>query len=99
MLEPALAETVAATCITVIREAMDEVVGRGVPYQAAFDFLMGRIHIDLAILFDQLDWQFSAGCQRAIADAKKEIFQPDWKKVLQIGAIRESVATITGDKE
>lgn len=99
MLEPALAETVAATCITIIREAMDEVVKRGVPYQAAFDFIMGHINIDLAILFDQLDWKFSAGCQKAIADAKKDILQPDWKKVLEIGAIRESVAKITGDKD
>lgn len=99
MLEPALTETVAATCVSVVREAMDEVVRRGVPHQAAYDFLMGHINIALAICFDELDWQFSAGCKRAMAEAKKEIFQPDWKKVLDISAIRESVAKIVGDKE
>ena len=85
LLEPALSETVAATCLTVVREALDETIRRGVPEAAARDFLMGHINIDLAVLFNELDWQFSAGCQKAIADAKKAIFQPDWKKVFQPG--------------
>jgi hypothetical protein len=99
LLEPALAETVAATCLTVVREALDETIRRGVPEAAARDFLMGHINIDLAILFNELDWQFSAGCQKAIADAKKAIFQPDWKKVFEPEAVRESVAQITGVKK
>jgi hypothetical protein len=98
LLEPALAETVAATCLTVVREALDETIRRGVPEAAARDFLMGHINIDLAILFNELDWQFSAGCQKAIADAKKAIFQPDWKKVFEPEAVRESVEQITGVK-
>jgi hypothetical protein len=99
LLEPAMAETVAATCLTVIREALDETIRRGVPAAAARDFLMGHINIDLAILFNELDWQFSAGCQKAIADAKKVLFQPDWKKVFEPEAVRESVAQITGVKK
>ena len=99
LLEPAMAETVAATCLTVVREALDETIRRGVPAQAARDFLMGHINIELAILFNDIDWQFSAGCQKAIADAKKIIFQPDWKKVFEPEALRESVEQITGVKK
>jgi hypothetical protein len=96
MLEPALSETVAATCLTVIREAMDEAVRRGVPAEAARDFLLGHINIELAIVFNEIDWQFSAGAKKAIEEAKKKIFRPDWKSVFEPESIRESVAAITG---
>jgi D-apionate oxidoisomerase len=95
MLEPALSETVAATCISVIREAMDEAVRRGVPEQAARDFLLGHIWIELAILFNEIDWQFSAGAKKAIEDAKLFLFKPDWKKVFEPEHLKESVNKIT----
>src|SRR5207244_7516817 len=38
LLEPVLVETTAATCITIIKEAMDEAIRRGVPAEAARDF-------------------------------------------------------------
>ncbi|MBI1983556.1 MAG: semialdehyde dehydrogenase [Acidobacteria bacterium] len=98
MLEPALSETLAATCLTVIREGMDEAIRRGVPAAAARDFLMGHINIELAIVFNEIDWQFSAGAQKAIEDAKQRIFHPDWKKIFEPESIRESVAKITGGK-
>lgn len=95
ILEPALSETVAATCITIIREAMDEAVRRGVPEEAARDFLLGHINIPLAIVFGEIEWQFSAGARMAIEDAKKTIFQPDWKKVFEPEHLRASVERIT----
>jgi hypothetical protein len=98
ILEPALSETVAATCLTIIREAMDEAIRCGVPPQAARDFLMGHINIELAIVFNEIDWQFSAGAQKAIEEAKKVLFQPDWKRVFEPANIRESVEKITGVK-
>ncbi len=99
MLEPALTETVAATCCVVMREAMDEVVKRGVPAEAARDFLLGHINIPLAIVFEEIDWDFSAGAKKAIEEAKKEIFQPDWKKVFDRDQLMLSVAKITSDYE
>jgi hypothetical protein len=98
MLEPALSETVAATCLTVVREAMDEAIRRGVPAEAARDFLLGHLNIELAIVFNEIDWQFSAGAKKAIEEAKKKIFRPDWKGVFEPESIRESVAAITGGK-
>jgi D-apionate oxidoisomerase len=95
MLEPALSETVAATCITVMREAMDEAIRRGVPAEAARDFLLGHMNIELAILFDEIDWKFSAGAQKAVQEAKTVLFQPDWKKVFEPEQLKLSVEKIT----
>jgi hypothetical protein len=98
ILEPALSETLSATCLTVIREGLDEAIRLGVPPQAARDFLMGHINIELAILFNEIDWQFSAGAKKAIEEAKMAIFRPDWKRVFEAESIRESVLLITGGK-
>jgi hypothetical protein len=94
MLEPALSETMAATCIVVMREALDEAVRRGVPAEAAEAFLLGHINIELAIVFGKVGSPFSDGALRAIARAKREILQPDWKKVFEPAALRQSVEDI-----
>jgi len=96
ILEPALSETVCATCLTVIREAMDEAVRRGVPEAAARDFILGHINIELAIIFDQLPGvRMSDAANKAVARAKEEIFVKDWKKVFDKQAIEESIRMIT----
>ena len=99
ILEPVLSETVTATCLTVIREAVDEAAERGVPFEAARDFVLGHINVELAILFDELDWSLSAGAQKAVEEAKKDIFQPDWRKVFEPDNIKESVAKITASEK
>ena len=96
MVEPAMSETVAATCITVLREAMDEAISKGVPAQAAKDFMMGHINIELAIVFDEIDWEFSGGAKKAIEEAKDVLFKPDWRKVFEREHLKESVNKIVG---
>ena len=96
ILEPVLSETVCATCLTVIREATDEAVRRGVPKQVAHDFILGHLNVELAILFDQLPGvRMSDAANRAVERAKKEIFVEDWKKVFEPDAITESIHMIT----
>lgn len=97
ILEPVLSETVAATCLSVIREALDEAIRRGVPPAAARDFLMGHLNVEIAILFNEINWAFSAGAQLAIQKAKGDLFQPDWKKVFEDQALHASVAAITAE--
>jgi D-apionate oxidoisomerase len=94
MLEPALSETVALTCITMMREAMDEAVRRGVPSAAARDFLLGHINVELAIVFGELDWKVSAGAEKAVSEARKVLLQPDWLSVFEPEKVRQSVARI-----
>jgi hypothetical protein len=38
--------------------------------------------------------QFPAACQRAIADARPNLFRPDWKSVFEPDGLRESVTKI-----
>ena len=95
ILEPVLTETVCATCLTIVREAMDEAIDRGVPADAARDFLMGHLNVELAILFDEIDWDFSQGAKDAIAEAKSQLFRPDWKKVFEPEQLLQSTRQIT----
>ncbi len=96
MLEPALSETVCATCLTVIREATDEAIKRGVPQEAARDFILGHLNVELAILFDQLPGvRMSDAANKAVEQAKKKIFAPDWRKVFDRDEIAKNIQAIT----
>jgi len=96
VLEPALVETLALTCFTVIREGMEEVIRMGIPEQAVKDFLYGHIRTTVAIVFDFAGAPVSDGAKLAVSKAKEQIFQPDWKKkVFEIENIRKSVREIT----
>jgi len=96
ILEPVLSETVTGTCLTIIREAMDEAVKRGVPEQAARDFVLGHLNVEIAIVFQELEnGTFSDGAKLAIEKAKGELFKPDWKRVFEPEALRRSVLDIT----
>ena len=63
ILEPALSESVGATFAKVLKDATDEAARRGVPYQAAEDFLLGHLTILLAVAFGiQPGGKLSDGC-------------------------------------
>ena len=96
LLEPALVETLALTCLMVIREAMEEIIEMGIPRQAALDFLLGHIRTTAAIVWDFAGAPVSDGAKLAATKAREQIFQPDWKKILKIENVRQSVKDITG---
>lgn len=95
ILEPAMAETVVLTCMAVMREAMDEAIRRGVPAQAARDFIMGHMHVNLGILFGFIDAQVSDGAKLAMKRGMEQIFQADWKKVFEPEDVLRQVKAIT----
>jgi hypothetical protein len=96
ILEPVLSETVLGTCLTIVREAMDEAVKLGVPEAAARDFLLGHLKVELGIVFQLFEGAtFSDGALKAIDEAKRSLFRPDWKKVFEREAIAESIRQIT----
>jgi D-apionate oxidoisomerase len=95
ILEPALSETVGATLVTAMREAVDEAVRRGVPREAAMDFMLGHLKIELGILFEAFPGQFSDGALMAIENAKPQILRDDWlEKVFAPEAVMRSVKDI-----
>jgi len=96
ILEPVLSETVLGTCLTIVGEAMQEAVRRGVPEAAARDFLLGHLKVELGIVFKLFPGAtFSDGALKAIEDAKTSLFRPDWKKVFEQDAWMESIRRIT----
>jgi len=97
MLEPVLSQTVLGTCLTMVREAMDEAVWRGVPEEAARDFLLGHLKVELGIVFQLFEGAtFSEGALKAIEAGHERIFQPDWKTIFDTESIMQSVRQITG---
>lgn len=96
LLEPALVETLASTCIHVIREGLDEVIKRGVPAEAARDFLLGHLRIQMAVLFNELPGAvFSDAANKALQRGLKEFVRDDWKKVFEPDNVRDQIISIT----
>ena len=95
ILEPGLSETVCATLLSAMREAMDESIRRGVPKEAARDFLLGHMNILAAVTFEEINGQFSDACNKAIVFGKETIFKPDWLRLFEPEEIKNSVKRIT----
>lgn len=96
LLEPGVVETTCATLVTAMKESLDEAIRMGVPEQAAIDFVMGHIRIELAIIFGYAGFPFSDGAKLAIENAKSKIFLPNWKQnVLSMEAVKQQVKEIT----
>lgn len=96
LLEPALVETLASTCVYVIREGLSEVVKRGVPEEAARDFLLGHLRIQMAVLFNELPGAvFSDAANKALQRGLKEFIKDDWKKVFEPDNVKEQIRSIT----
>ncbi|MDP3410973.1 phosphogluconate dehydrogenase C-terminal domain-containing protein [Bosea sp. (in: a-proteobacteria)] len=95
ILEPGLSETVCATLLDAMREAMEEAIARGVPREAARDFLLGHMNILAAVTFEQVQGVFSDACNKAIVFGKDTILKPDWKRLFEPEEIAASVRRIT----
>lgn len=96
ILEPAVVESTGICCVMVFKQAMDRAIEMGVPREAAWDFVIGHIRTELAIVFGFADFPISDGAQKAVEQNMPRIFRDDWKKVLEVPEIRKSVREITG---
>ena len=96
LLEPALVETLSSTCIYVIRQGLDEIIKRGVPADAARDFLLGHLRIQLAVLFDEIPGAvFSDAANKALQRGLKEFIKDDWRKVFEPANVKDQIDSIT----
>ena len=95
LLEPGLSETVCASLLVVMRDAMNEVVERGVPKEAARDFLLGHMNVLGAVIFEEVDGVFSDACNKAIEFGVPALMRDDWKNVFEPKEIAESIKRIT----
>ncbi|WP_420458772.1 phosphogluconate dehydrogenase C-terminal domain-containing protein [Neolewinella sp.] len=95
ILEPGFSETLSSTCIKKIRDGLDLVVAKGVPREAARDFILGHINIQLAVLFGELPIQFSDAAVKALNRAESILFKEGWEQIFEMDNIHEQIAAIT----
>ena len=95
LLEPGLSETVCATLLAVMRDAMDEVVARGVPRDCARDFLLGHMTILAAVTFGEIPGAFSDACNKAIEFGIPVLMKDDWRRIFDHDELAESIRRIT----
>lgn len=96
LLEPALVESLLATCLYAIRNGYKRVVEMGVPEDAAREFLFGHLRIELGIVFGYTDFPFSDGAQQAVEEAREEIFRSDWEdRIFDIPSVQDSAKAIS----
>ena len=95
MLEPALVETLAQTCMEVVKEGHDRLVAAGVPADAVRDFVLGHLRIQIAVLFGEVNGTFSDAAYKISKRAKPVLFREGWQKIFELPDIREQVRDIT----
>jgi D-apionate oxidoisomerase len=95
MLEPALVETLAQTCMEAVKEGCDRLVDAGVPAPAVRDFVLGHLRIQIAVLFGEVNGTFSDAAYKISRRAKTILFKDDWQRIFEAADIREQVRDIT----
>ena len=95
ILEPAMVETLAQTCMEVVREGYDRIVELGVPEAAAKDFVLGHLRIQIAVLFKEVNGTFSDAAYKISKRAKPILFRENWQRIFEMDDIRKQVRDIT----
>jgi len=95
VLEPAMAETVVLTLMFTIKEAMEEAIHAGVPPEAARDFLMGHMGVNMGILFGDTGVSPSDGALKAVERGRAALLKQDWRRVFEPERILAEVRAIT----
>lgn len=99
ILEPAMAEVVAASAAVLMKEAMEEAVRAGVPRPAAESFMLGHAQIPLAIAFGAVESPFSDAAKIAIRWGTERVIRPDWRKVFEPEHVRAAIRAMLHPEE
>jgi hypothetical protein len=95
ILEPALVETLSQTCMEIVKEGYDRVVAKGISAEAARDFILGHLRIQIAVLFGEVNGTFSDAAYKISKRARPVLFKEGWQKIFEMSDIREQVRDIT----
>lgn len=98
MLEPTMAETCGIALVKALRAAMEEAIRRGVPREAAEDFMFGHIKVELGIAFGLAPFPFSDGAQLISGYGEQRIFQDNWLSLFEPQSVREQTEMIIRGK-
>ena len=95
VLEPALVETLAQTCMEIVKDGYDRTVASGVPAEAARDFVLGHLRIQIAVLFGEVNGTFSDAAYKISKRARPLLFREGWERIFEPADIRAQVRDIT----
>jgi hypothetical protein len=98
ILEPGLSEMVAMAFVDTMVEAVDECEKLGVPREAAFDFLIGHLNVELAMWFGFSPKVPSDAALRLMRFAKSKVVNDKWRDALQPKVVREAAELIVFGK-
>lgn len=98
ILEPGLSEMVAMAFVDTMVEAVDECARLGVPRDAAFDFLIGHLNVEIAMWFGFSPKVPSDAALRLMRFAKSKVVNEKWRDALQPKLVREAAELIVFGK-
>ncbi len=91
ILEPGLSEMVAMPFVDTMVEAIDECAAKyGIPREAAFDFMIGHLNVEIAMWFGLSPKVPSDAALRLMRFAKSIVVQPGWREALSPAKVREA---------
>jgi D-apionate oxidoisomerase len=100
ILEPGLSEMVAMSMIDVMSDAVEECATRyGIPREAAQDFLIGHLNVEIAMWFGFSPKVPSDAALRVLRFGKAQIMQPDWQKALSPPVVKQACELIVQGKD
>jgi D-apionate oxidoisomerase len=99
ILEPGLSEMLAMCMVDVLTEAVDECEkSYGIPRQAAHDFLIGHLNVEIAMWFGYSPKVPSDAALRLLKFGKSKIMQENWREALSPKVIRQASDLIVHGK-
>jgi len=99
ILEPGLSEMIAMCMVDVMTEAVDECESRyGIPREAAHDFLMGHLNVEIAMWFGYSPKVPSDAALRLLEFGKSRIMRENWREALSPVVVRQAADLIVHGK-
>ncbi|HMR82669.1 MAG TPA: phosphogluconate dehydrogenase C-terminal domain-containing protein, partial [Niabella sp.] len=77
-----------------VKEGYDRILELGVPEEAARDFVLGHLRIQIAVLFKEVNGTFSDAAYKISKRAKPILFKENWKKIFDMDDIKQQVKDI-----
>lgn len=98
ILEPTMAETCGISLVKALREVMEEAIRRGVPREAAEDFMFGHIKVELGIAFGRTSFPFSDGAILISEYGADKLLNPHWRSLFDPEQVLEQTQKIVRGK-
>jgi D-apionate oxidoisomerase len=98
ILEPGLSEMIAMPFVDTMVEAVDECERMGIPREAAFDFMIGHLNVELAMWFGYSPKVPSDAALRLMRFAKAKVVNPEWRQALSTKVVKDAADLIVYGK-